>query len=108
MHSIYFFSHIPECNLSMSLTQTLNFCGTHGLNEELGEYIYYYRNRIVKLMLSTCDSISKEFISNPDGILKSDFHQKSSFDIAKYIFDQSMWVSNGILIMVFKHQDFFA
>ena len=41
--------------------------------------------------------IPKEFICNLDGILQNDFHLKSSFDKAGYIFGQStcIWECSG-------------
>ena len=43
----------------------------------------------------TRSSIRKEFISNLDGILQNNIHQKSSFDKTKYIFDQNFYEYNG-------------
>ena len=39
--------------------------------------------------------VHEEFIRNLDGILQNNFHLKSSFDMTKYFFDQSIWECNG-------------
>ena len=40
---------------------------------------------------------------NLDGILQNDFHQKSSFDKTKHIFDQSIWECNGHFVHWFSN-----
>ena len=40
-------------------------------------------------------SIRKKFIRNLEGFLQNEFHLKSSFDKANFIFDQGIWECNG-------------
>ena len=77
--------------------------GAHGLDEELGWHstskaCVFCECESVEHILWKCSeysSICEEFISNFDRILQNDFLVKSSFDKAKYVFDQSIWEYNA-------------
>ena len=82
--------------------------GTHGLNKELGRHIT--RNVSKACVFCNCDCESVEhvlwecpaysnnrsvFINSLSKILCNDFHLMSAFEKTRYIFDQSIWESNG-------------
>ena len=76
--------------------------GTHGLNEELGRHNTGNNSKAffcececesVEHVLWECSeysNIHKEFIRYLEGFLQNEFCLKSSFNKAKYIFDQNI------------------